>query len=133
MLTQTKLEAIKPVRYARKVSDGRGLYLLVMPKGGRCWRYDYRFGQKRKTLALGTYPDVPLERARSRHEFARNLLAHGLDPSALRASLGKHLFVVTMREWERSHVSDPAFQSARELARSDLTKSIRDHRNNGLR
>jgi hypothetical protein len=42
-----------------------------------------------------------------RHEFARNLLAHGLDPSALKAVLGKHIFVVTMRELEiaRGHMS----------------------------
>ena len=100
MLTETEVEAIKPVRYARKVSDGGGLYLLVTPKGGRCWRFAYRFARKYKKLALGMYPEITLERARSRHEFARNLLAHGLDPSTLKAALGKHVFVVTMREWE---------------------------------
>ena len=109
MLTETALQSIKPLRYSRKVSDDAGLYLLVTPKVGRWWRYAYRFAQKHKTLALGTYPEVPLERARSRHQFARNLLAHGLDPSALKAALGKHLFIVTMREWEiaRSHMSGP--------------------------
>jgi hypothetical protein len=30
------------VRYLRKISFGRNLYLLVMPKGGRHWRYCYR-------------------------------------------------------------------------------------------
>jgi Putative inner membrane exporter, YdcZ len=50
------------VRYPRKISFGRNLYLLVMPKGGRHWRYCYRYGGKRKTLALGTYPDVPMVR-----------------------------------------------------------------------
>jgi len=112
MLTETEVKGIKPLRYLRKVSDGRGLYLLVTPKGGRWWRYAYRFAQKYKSLALGTYPAVSLERARSRHEFARNLLAHRLDPSALKAALGKDLFVVTMREWEIArHMSGPAFQS----------------------
>ena len=123
MLTETEVRAIKPVRYARKVSDGGGLYLLVTPKGGRCWRYAYRFAQKHKTLALGIYPDVSLERARSRHQFARNLLAHGLDPSALKAALGKQTFAATMREWEkargemsalplRSHARNRADQAA---------------------
>jgi hypothetical protein len=73
MLTETEVQAICPVRYSRKFSDGGGLYLLVTPKGGRCWRFAYRFAQKYKTLALGTYPEITLERARSRHEFARNL------------------------------------------------------------
>jgi Arm DNA-binding domain len=100
MLTETEVRAIKPLRYLRKISDGGGLYLLVTPKGGRWWRYAYRFAQKHKALTLGTYPEVPLEQARSRHQFARNLLAHGLDPSAVKAALGKHIFVVTMRGWE---------------------------------
>jgi hypothetical protein len=59
-------------------------------------------------------PEVPLERARARHEFARNLLAHGLDPSALKAAIGKDIFIVTMREWEkaRGHMSAlPLLQS----------------------
>jgi Arm DNA-binding domain len=112
MLTETELKAIKPLRYLRKVSDGGCLHLLVTPKGGRYWRFAYRFACKYKTLSLGVYPHVSLEQARSRHRFARNPLAHGLDPSALKAALGKDLFVVTMREWEMArHVSGPAFQS----------------------
>jgi hypothetical protein len=102
MLTESELRAIRPVRYLRKVTDGRGLYLLVTPRGGRWWRFAYRFAQKGKTLALGTYPDVPVERARARHEFARDLLAHGIDPSALKRTLGKYAFVAAMRDWEVS-------------------------------
>src|SRR5271168_18768 len=107
MLTETSVQAIKPLRYSRKVSDGGGLYLLVTPKGGRCWRFAYRYAQKYKTLALGTYPVVTLEWARSGHEFARNLLTHRIDPSALKAALGKQTFAATMREWEkvRCHMS----------------------------
>jgi hypothetical protein len=100
MLTEAEVEAIKPVRYARKVSDCRGLYLLVTPKGARHWRFAYRYARKYKTLALGTYPVVTLEWARSSHLFARNLLAHGIDPAALKVALGKHIFGVLMREWE---------------------------------
>lgn len=100
MLTETEVQAIKPLRHSRKVSDSGGLHLLVTPKGGRCWRFAYRFARQYKTLALGIYPDVSLERARSRHEFARHLLAHGIDPSALKTALGKYTFAVTLREWE---------------------------------
>jgi hypothetical protein len=100
MLTETEVEAIKPVHYARKVWDGRGLYLLVTPKGARHWRFAYRYARKYKTLALGTHPIVTLEWARSSHEFARNLLADGVDPAALKAAIGKHAFAVMMREWE---------------------------------
>jgi Arm DNA-binding domain len=100
MLTEAQIQAIKPARYERKVTDRQGLYLLVTPKGALHWRFRYCFVGKRKTLALGTYPVVTLEWARSRHRSFRNLLAHGIDPSALKAALGKHRFGVTMREWE---------------------------------
>ena len=73
---------------------------LVTPKGALHWRYRYRIAGKCKTLALGSYPVVTLEWARSRHKSFRDLLAHGIDPSALKAALGEHRFGVTMREWE---------------------------------
>jgi hypothetical protein len=54
------------VRYPQKISFGGNLYLLVRPQGGRYWQYHYRYAGKRKTVSLGTYPDVPILRARSR-------------------------------------------------------------------
>ena len=66
------------------------------------WRFAYRFARKYKTLALGMYPDVSLERARVGHEFARHLLTRGLDPSALKAAVRKQIFAATLREWERA-------------------------------
>lgn len=80
-MTEALLLAIKPVRYARKVTDGAGLHLLVTPDDHRYWRYQYRFEGRQKTLALGVYPDVSLQTARRRHFFARRLLADGIDPS----------------------------------------------------
>jgi hypothetical protein len=61
--------------------------LLVSPAGGRCWRYNYRFNGKYKTLALGIYPAVSLGMARVRHQAARRLLASGMDPSLRRREL----------------------------------------------
>jgi hypothetical protein len=91
---------IKPVRYARKVTVGRGLYLLITPKGGRCWHYRFFFAGKRKKLSLGTYPEISLECAKTRHQYARNLLVQGLDPCVMKATLGKHAFFLRIREWE---------------------------------
>ena len=84
MLTERQVRNLKPLRYSRKVTDGRALYLLVTANGGRYWRNDYQFEGKRKTLALGIYPDVPLDRARARHQEARCLLARGVDPACRR-------------------------------------------------
>ena len=36
-----------------KHRDGGGMYLLIN-FGGKYWRMDYRFAEKRKMLALGT-------------------------------------------------------------------------------
>jgi hypothetical protein len=75
------------VRYPRKLSFGKNLYLLITSAGTRCWRYCYRYGGKRKTLALGVFPDVPVGRARARHLAARQLLAAGVDPALRRREL----------------------------------------------
>ena len=63
-----------------KLADGGGMYLLVKASG-KYWRMDYRFADKRKTLALGVYPAVSLAQARSARDKAREELAQGIDPS----------------------------------------------------
>lgn len=79
LIRKAKLPA-KPI----KLSDERGLYLLCSPKGGKWWRYKYRFAGKEKLLSLGTYPDVPLAKAREARDDARRQLASGIDPSGAR-------------------------------------------------
>jgi hypothetical protein len=71
----------KPRRYARKIFDGLGLHPLLVPGGGRYWRYNYRYHGKARTLAYGVFPDVSLQKARARHLEAKRLLAEGIDPS----------------------------------------------------
>jgi hypothetical protein len=66
--------------------------LLVMPNGGRYWRYNHRFDGKLKTLAWGA--DVSLDKARARHQVARTLLADGVDPSARKRVLGNRAFAM---------------------------------------
>lgn len=79
-------------RCARKIFHGRGLYLLIMPNGGRYWRYNYRFHGKLKTLALGIHPDISIYKARARHQVARTMLADGIDPSARKRVYGVGIF-----------------------------------------
>jgi transposase-like protein len=75
------------VRYARKVSFGGGLHLLVSPTGGRYWRYRYRFDGRENLISLGLYPEVPIESARAREQVARQLLALGVNPADRRKAL----------------------------------------------
>ncbi len=86
-LTEAAIQDVQALRRPWKISDRGGLYLLIAPTGGRYWRYNYRFAGKQKTVALGIYPDIPLEKARERHRRARTLLADGVDPSTKRRTL----------------------------------------------
>ena len=63
-----------------------GLYLLVMPTGGKLWRWSYRFEKKERLMALGKYPDVPLAVARARRhaESLAVCWVTGVDPMAER-------------------------------------------------
>lgn len=67
---------------------GHVLFNLVMPNGRRYGRYNYLFGGKLKTIALGVHPDVSLEKAQARHQVARTMLADGIDPSARKRATG---------------------------------------------
>ena len=67
-----------------KLSDGRGLYMLVSKGGSKYWRLKYRFDGKEKVLALGVYPDVPLEKARKKAIDARGVIDDGIDPNQVK-------------------------------------------------
>jgi hypothetical protein len=83
-LSDVKIKGAKKPDKAYKLSDSGGLYILIETTGGKLWRFDYRFEGKRKTLALGRYPDISLQEARDRHQEARNKLANGIDPAAFK-------------------------------------------------
>jgi diguanylate cyclase (GGDEF)-like protein/PAS domain S-box-containing protein len=81
-LTDRRIRDTPPSEKPVKLADGDGMYLLLRPDGSRYWRLDYRFEGKRKTLALGVYPEVGLAEARRRRRAARALLGSGQDPAA---------------------------------------------------
>jgi integrase len=83
-LTDVKIRQAKPKDKPYKLADGEGMYLLIDAAGNRYWRLDYRFAGKRKTLALGTYPEIPLDKARKERDRARERIREGIDPGAER-------------------------------------------------
>jgi Arm DNA-binding domain len=84
MLIDRDVDRAKPKPRTYRLSDGRGLYVLVTPSGGKLWRWKYRFDGKEKLMTFGGYPDVSLAMARERHAAARRLLASDVDPMAVR-------------------------------------------------
>jgi integrase len=105
-LTDTFVRQVKPTKQAGdKHADGGGMYLLVKASG-KYWRMDYRYLDKRKTLALGVYPVVTLAKARKRRDEARALLADGIDPGEAKrderqtkAIAAAHTFEAVARQW----------------------------------
>ena len=98
-LSDVALRTAKPGKSLRKLTDGKGLQFWITPQGGRYWRYEYRFNGKRKLLALGTYPEVAVSRARELAVQAREQVAAGVDPSDTKRQAkaadqlkGEHLF-----------------------------------------
>ena len=74
-LSDVAIRTAKPL----KLSDERGLFLLIQPSGGKLRRLKYRIGGKEKQLSLGRYPDVSLKEA-------RKPIAVGVDPSEKKRS-----------------------------------------------
>lgn len=85
MLTEKKIEALKPGESEKKIPMGvEGLSLLIAPTGGKLWRFRYRFDGKDQLISLGRWPEISGEEALRRHLEARKQVAHGINPSAQR-------------------------------------------------
>jgi integrase len=110
-LTDTACKNAKPDAKPRKMADGGGMYLEVMPTGSKYWRLKYRFDGKEKRLAFGVYPEVSLSEGRDKREQARKLLKQGIDPGLVkhiaeqkRALESAHTFEAIAREWHQNNI-----------------------------
>ena len=104
---------------------------MIRPTGGKYWRYDYRFAGKRKTLALGVYPDISLAQARKEHLAAREGLSEGIDPAEAKKidKLTKNLvesvtFESIAREWFYQKMQDKKALDAANATIDKITKVI---------
>ena len=74
------LAKIKILPIGKKISDGQGLCLTkTAPNKGR-WEHRYMINKRARVMALGTYPEIPLIKARHIHFEQRQLLVEGKDP-----------------------------------------------------
>ncbi|MBP6644748.1 MAG: tyrosine-type recombinase/integrase [Burkholderiaceae bacterium] len=103
-LTETFIKGLKPTGKLEKFTDGMGLYLVLLPSGGKSFRYDYRLTgidgiAKRETLTVGRYEPgtanrthaeiqamdygsvVSLADARALRDRARRQVEAGVSPS----------------------------------------------------
>lgn len=105
-LSDRQVKQTKPREKDYKLTDGRGMFLLVKKNGSKYWRFKYYFDGKEKMLALGVYPDISLADARERREDARKMVAKDIDPSEVkkrakqaRKMKAENTFEIIAREW----------------------------------
>ena len=70
-LTDKQVAALKPRADAYRVTDEAGLFLMVLPSGGKVWRTKYSRDGKRFLLKLGEYPAMTLAAARLQRQRVR--------------------------------------------------------------
>lgn len=128
-LSDPAIKKAKPADKPYKLADEKGMYLLVNA-AGKYWRLNYRFGGKRKTLALGVYPDVSLARAREKRDDARKKIADGIDPSELKKAVktqrtenAANSFEAVCRDWYAVAYANKA-ESTREKTMTRLEKDV---------
>jgi len=122
-LTDTAIRNAKFQNKQYKLTDEKGMYLLVN-KAGKYFRLDYRFAGKRKTLALGVYPDVKLAEAREKRNDARKMIANGIDPGqarkvqkSIQIEQTENSFEAIAREWHGKYSSNWADSHAKKIIR----------------
>ena len=112
-ITHKQAQAAKPQEKPYKLTDEKGLYLLVKVTGGKYWRVKYRFNGKEKLLSIGVFPETTLAKAREERDKARAQLAAGIDPQAHKQAAkatsmlnAENSFQAIALEWFASHMKD---------------------------
>lgn len=112
-LTDRAIAALKPLPEAYRVTDGAGLFLMVMPTGTKVWRCVYsRDGQRRK-YKLGEYPAMSLLDARRARLDLRHKVQEGADPrherttaKRQRLEAGTQTVEAMARQWHAANARD---------------------------
>lgn len=120
-LTSKQVQHAKPGRH----SDGKGLYLLVKPTGGKSWVLRVMYRGRRRDWGLGSVAlkpidaDVPLHRrsaltleeAREKARIGRQMAKAGIDPAA---------------EWRQEVEEVPTFEKAARRYHEEVSKAWRN-------
>ena len=113
-ISDTAIKSAKPLQdKPYKLSDEKGMYIYIHTNGSKYFRLDYRFDGRRKTLALGVYPETTLKEAREKRDAARKQIAEGIDPSENKKAIKEsrlastaNSFEIIAREWGAKKIND---------------------------
>jgi integrase len=79
-LTELELKKAQVKDKDYNLSDGDGLYFIVRKNGSKFFRFDFRYGGKKLSMSLGTYPLTSLKEARNKTADAKKLLENNINP-----------------------------------------------------
>jgi integrase len=138
-LTVTKINAARPDDGKDKfLADGGGLFLKVAAvkpeatkeeraKARKSFVFRYTYGNRRRLMTLGTFPELELAEARQKHLEARKTLASGADPlqinQATQQALKAALTVEQLGDEWMSRIIERQFKRPAEVRRM-LTADI---------
>lgn len=133
-LNDQKCKNAKPKDKPYKLFDGGGMYLEVMPSGGKLWRLKYRFGGKEKRLSFGAYPVISLKDARIKRDDAKLILENDNDPAVvkqeekiLKQVTSANTFESIAREWlekRKGEIEDKTLDNVRRRLELNLFPQI---------
>lgn len=89
-LTDAAIKAAKPAAKLFRITDNNGLCLEIAPTDSKLWRYRYRFNDKAKMLALGTYPPIPAKSSPEARRSTRAASQRHKTPANKRKPLNWH-------------------------------------------
>ena len=83
-LSDKEIKTAEPREKEYKLSDGKGLFIVVKIDGTKYFRFDFSYGGKRKSTSFGIYPKTTLKEAREKREEAREFLSKNINPISVK-------------------------------------------------
>ena len=119
-LTAVQIKNAKPSDKHQKLFDGNGLYLHILPSGGKAFRLKYRVAGKEKIFTIGKYPEISLLEAREKAIAARKMLIAGVDPQedknkAKSLAKDQFSFEFVAKEWHENKIATWAERHAEDI------------------
>ena len=149
MLTDTGIRGAKGGAKPYKLTDGKGLYLLVSPGGSKLWRYRFEIAGAESVFGIGEYCPPPpkesedaatirraggrftLAEARTERDKARALVKQGLNPSSQRkhdalvaVNARSQTFEFVAREWVNTRAAVRGWEA---VTKSRRVKLLENH------
>jgi integrase len=121
--TTSAIKSLKPKaeRYEKWETGRKGFGIRVAPGGRKTWVYLFRFEGKPRRMSLGTFPQMGLSAAHTRHAKAAEKLERGADP-------GAELVCQRKAEREAETVADLANEYIERYARKEKRSGDQDER-----